>query len=176
MTFVTSDVQRRNPRHYLFDESVSGAGFFNWLACHTLDLLLYILQQPVTGVTSRVGVFGGTDVSVEDGGSAILDLADGSIATFVGGYWIPRWAGESHWTIRGSQRWVHWDPTRVDTSGVLEIHGPMPQWIAMEPRQIRLRDTAARAAWRWCATGSTPREMRVRTAETRRNPSWRRWN
>jgi len=131
ITFVTSDVRRRNPEHYLFDKSVSGAGFFNWLACHSLDLLLYVLG-PVVGVTARVGVFGATDVSVEDGGAAIFDLADGSIATFVGGYWIPRWAGESHWTIRGSERWVHWDPTRSGTSGVLEIHGPMPQWIAME--------------------------------------------
>jgi predicted dehydrogenase len=132
ITFVTSDVRRRNPEHYLFDDKVSGAGFFNWLACHSLDLLLYVLGQPVVGVTSRVGVFGGTDVPVEDGGAAIFDLADGSIATFVGGYWIPRWAGESRWTIRGSERWVHWDPTRAGTSGVLEIHGPMPQWIAME--------------------------------------------
>jgi predicted dehydrogenase len=132
ITFVTSDVQRRDPGHYLFDAGVSEAGFFNWLACHSLDLLLYILQQPVVGVTARAGVFGGTAVEVEDGGVAIMDLADGSLATFLGGYWIPRWAGESRWCLRGSQRWVNWDPGRQGTSGVLEIHGPMPQWIAME--------------------------------------------
>jgi predicted dehydrogenase len=132
ITFVTSDVRRRDPGHYLFDPAVSQAGFFNWLACHWLDLLLYVLQQSVVGVTARVGVFGDTPVEVEDGGVAILDLADGSLATFVGGYWVPRWAGESHWRLRGSQRWVTWDPGRAGTSGVLEIHGPMPQWIAME--------------------------------------------
>jgi hypothetical protein len=27
---------------------------------------------------------------------------------------------------------VNWDPARKGTSGVLDIHGPMPQWIAME--------------------------------------------
>jgi predicted dehydrogenase len=132
ITFVTSDVRRRDPGHYLFDPAVCGGGFFNWLACHSLDLLLYILQQPVVGVTARVGVFGDTAIDVEDGGAAIMDLADGSLATFVGGYWIPRWAGESRWCLRGSDRWVHWDPARPGTSGVLEIHGPMPQWIAME--------------------------------------------
>jgi predicted dehydrogenase len=132
MTFVTSDAQRRGPNHYLFDRDVSQGGFFNWLACHYLDLLLYITGQPVTGITARTGVFGATPLEVEDGGVAILDLAGGGIATFVGGYWLPRWAGESHWTVRGEHRWVHWDPRRGGTGGVLEIHGPKPQWHAME--------------------------------------------
>jgi predicted dehydrogenase len=140
--FVTSDVKRRDPGHYLFDPAVSQAGFFNWLACHSLDLLLYILQQPVIGVTARVGVFGNTPVEVEDGGVALLDLAGGSLATFLGGYWMPRWAGESHWCLRGAERWVDWDPGRKGTSGVLEIHGPMPQWIAMEETFSTPADTS----------------------------------
>ena len=37
MTYVTSDVIRRGPNHYLFDAEVSGGGFFSWLACHHLD-------------------------------------------------------------------------------------------------------------------------------------------
>jgi predicted dehydrogenase len=132
MTFVTSDAERRGPSHYLFDRSMSQGGFFNWLACHTLDLLLYITGEKVTGVTARTGVFGATPLEVEDGGVAILDLSGGGIATFIGGYWLPRWAGESHWTLRGEHRWVHWDPRRAGTGGVLEIHGPKPQWHAME--------------------------------------------
>lgn len=132
MSFITSDVARRGAGHYLFDPEVSGGGFFSWLACHQLDLLLYLTQQQIVGVTARVGVFGEHAVSVEDGGVAILDLANGGLATFTGGYWIPRWAGESHWRLRGSQRWVEWDPARKGTGGALDIHGPMPQWHGME--------------------------------------------
>ena len=132
MTFVTSDVQRRNPGHYLFDRDISTGGFFNWLACHYLDLLLYVTNQQVTKVTARTGVFGATDCEVEDGGIVIMDLSGGGVATFVGGYWLPRWAGEAHWTLRGTERWVHWDPGRSGTAGVLEIHGPKPQWNAMD--------------------------------------------
>ena len=40
--------------------------------------------------------------------------------------------GEQRQNIRGSQRWVHWDAARKGTNGVLEIHGPQPQWHAME--------------------------------------------
>ena len=132
MTFVTSDVKRRDPDHYLFDPEISTGGFFSWLACHYLDLLLYITGEKITGVTARTGVFGDSECEVEDGGIAILDLSGGGIAAFLGGYWLPRWAGEAHWAIRGSERWVHWQPTRAGTGGVLEIHGPKPQWNAME--------------------------------------------
>jgi predicted dehydrogenase len=132
MTFVTSDVQRRGPDHYLFDAAASGAGFFSWLACHWLDTLLFVTGRPVVGVTARTGVYGDVPTAVEDGGVVILELDGGGIASFVGGYWHPRWAGESRWAIRGSQRWVHWDANRKGTNGVLEIHGPQPQWHAME--------------------------------------------
>ena len=130
--YATSDVNRRGPAHYLFDVNESYAGFFSWLACHHIDLVQYITGQTVNAVTSRVGNFTDTNVDVEDGGTAILDLESGAIATLIGGYWIPRWSGEVRWTIRGSQRWVHWDPNKPDTSGSLEIHGPQPQWYAME--------------------------------------------
>ena len=132
MTFATSDVARRGAEHYLFDPEASGAGFFSWLACHWLDTLLFVTGQAVVGVTARCGVFGATPTKVEDGGAAIFELEGGGLATFVGGYWHPRWAGESKWAIRGSQRWVHWDAARKGTGGVLEIHGPQPQWHAME--------------------------------------------
>ncbi|MEX2175813.1 MAG: Gfo/Idh/MocA family oxidoreductase [Pirellulaceae bacterium] len=132
MTFVTSDIARRGPEHYLFDPQESGAGFFSWLACHWLDTLFYVTGRAVVGVTARTGVFGATPTAMEDGGVAILDLEGGGIATFIGGYWLPRWAGESRWSLRGSERWVHWDANRPGTSGVLEIHGPQPQWHAME--------------------------------------------
>jgi predicted dehydrogenase len=132
MTFVTSDIARRGANHYLFDPAASGSGFFSWLACHWLDTLLYVTGQAVVGVTARTGTFGAVQTKVEDGGVAILDLANGGIATFLGGYWHPRWVGESRWAIRGSQRWVHWDAARKGTAGVLEIHGPQPQWHALE--------------------------------------------
>ncbi len=132
MNWVTSDVARRGPAHYLFDADVSSGGFFNWLACHWIDLLLYVTDEPITGVMARVGTFGAVETGVEDGGAVIFDLANGALATFVGGYWIPRWAGESRWTIRGSQRWVHWDPMSPGTGGVLAIHGPQPQFQAMD--------------------------------------------
>ncbi len=141
MLFVTSDVARRGPAHYLFDPVQSGGGFFNWLACHWLDLLLYVTGENIVGVTARTGTFGETPVAVEDGGAALLDLSGGGLATFLGGYWLPRWTGESRWCLRGSRRWVHWDPNRPGTGGELRIHGPQPQFLAMEETFVLPEDT-----------------------------------
>ncbi|MBC8325300.1 MAG: Gfo/Idh/MocA family oxidoreductase [Verrucomicrobia subdivision 3 bacterium] len=132
MTWTTSNIFRRDPGHYLFDSAQSGGGFFNWLGCHHLDLLHYITGETITGITARVGNFSGSEAEVEDGGSAILDLAGGGLATFTGGYWHPRWQNDIQWNLRGTQRWVHWDPSRSNTGGALEIHGPQPQFLAME--------------------------------------------
>ena len=132
MSWVTSDVARRGRDHYLFNQATSGAGFFNWLACHWIDCLLYITGETVTGVMARTGTFGETTNDVDDGGAAIFELAGGGVATFVGGYWIPRWTSECRWTIRGSQRWVHWNPLSPDAGSTLTIHGPQPQFQAMD--------------------------------------------
>ncbi len=132
MLMTTADVQRRNPNHYLFDRETSSVGFLNWLGCHHLDLLFYVTQQKVVGVTARVGVYGATPVDVEDGGVVIMELESGALATFTGGYWLPRWSGENEWRLRGSERWVHWSPAPKDCGGRLEIHGPQPQWYPMD--------------------------------------------
>ncbi len=132
MSWVTSDVARRGRDHYLFERETSGAGFFNWLACHWIDLLMYITGEPIACVMARTGTFGDTATDVEDGGAVIFDLAGGALATFVGGYWIPRWTSECRWTIRGSERWVHWDPLADGGASILTIHGPQPQFQAMD--------------------------------------------
>jgi len=139
-SLFTSDVNRRGPTHYLFDKAASGRGFFNWLGCHFLDLVPFLTGDEIVAVTAKVGRFGAAEVEVEDGGTIILELAGGSLVTIMGGYWLPRWTGESRWAFRGSQRWVHWDANRPGTSGVLEIHGPQPQFHAMEETFIQPAD------------------------------------
>ncbi len=142
MQWFTSDISRRGADHYLFDPLKSGGGFFNWLACHWLDLLLYVTNDLPVGVTARIGNFTQDNAKVDDGGSALIDLASGCLAQFSGGYWLPRWAGESSWSIFGSQRWVHWKPNYPGSGGLLEIHGPQPQFIPMEEKFFLPQDLA----------------------------------
>lgn len=132
MSWATTDVRRRDPDHYLFDPQQSGGGFLNWLGCHWLNLLPFITGQTVTAVTGRLGNYGETPLDMDDGGAAILELEPQTLATFQGGYWLPRWTGEMRWTLRGTQRWLHWDAARAGTGGVFEIHGPQPHFHPMD--------------------------------------------
>jgi predicted dehydrogenase len=131
MRWLTSDVARRGPDHYLFDPKISGSGFFNWLACHWIDLIPWITGKSIQNIFASIGNLSATEIAVEDGGTAIFQLSDGFQVTFTGGYWLPRWAGESGVSIYGSQRWLHWNPSKPGTAGHFEIHGPQPQFMAM---------------------------------------------
>ena len=86
-------------------------------------MVYYITKQPIIGVTAVVGKFGGQDTQVEDGGTVILELANGMLVTLVGGYWMPKRSGEGSWTIRGTERWVAWNGNE------LKIQGQNPQWV-----------------------------------------------
>ena len=154
-TSVTTDIRLRNPAHYLFNPTENAmsegeGGYFSWLGCHNLDMVMYLTGQRVVGVTAVVGKFGAHQAPVEDGGTVILELSEGTLVTvssvahcqpirqlqpysyllltrvcwpqLTGGYYIPSRRGETSWSVRGSERWVHW---RGDS---LEIHGTNPQW------------------------------------------------
>lgn len=132
MRWVTANVRLRNPAHYLFDPAVCGGGFFQWLGCHWLNLLPWITGLSVSSVLARLGRYGGIPTPQEDGGAVILELEQRVLVTLTGGYWLPRWTGESQWTLRGTERWVHWDANVPGTGGVLTIHGPKPHFQAMD--------------------------------------------
>lgn len=132
MRWVTANVRLRNPEHYLFDPHWNGGGFFQWLGCHWLNLLPWVTGLSVSTVLARLGRYGGTPTAMEDGGAVILELEDQVLVTLSGGYWLPRWTGESQWTLRGTERWVHWDANVPGTGGVLTIHGPKPHFQAMD--------------------------------------------
>lgn len=87
---ATTDVRLRNPAHYLFDPEENKypggtGGYFSWLGCHNLDMVRFVTGQKIVGVTARLGVYGETEVDVEDGGAIILELADGALVTLIGG-------------------------------------------------------------------------------------------
>lgn len=159
----TSDVARRRPDHYLFDAAQSGRGFFNWLGCHWLDLIPYLTGASVAAVTARVGCFGAHPIALDDGGTAILETSRGTLVTLTGGYWLPRWTGELNVALRGSERWVHWEPASPGTGGRFRIHGPQPQFHAMEetfglpadttPGYGGAKGTATIRDWIACARG-----------------------
>ena len=175
----TSDVARRGPDHYLFDPEQSGRGFFNWLGCHWLDLVPYLTGEKVAAVLARVGNFGADSIALDDGGTAILETSSGTLVTLTGGYWLPRWTGELNVALRGSERWVHWEPAAPRNGWPLPHSRPAAA-VPRDGRDLRpaagphARATAARRGPRPFAIGSRRHAAaRARPAGTRSIRLWR---
>jgi len=121
----------RSIDHYLFKKDVSGGGFFNWLAVHWIDLLLYFLESEVTSVTAVVDNVAGEPINVEDGGVAVMRFSNGALVSLHCGYYIPE-GSENSFNIHGSQGWVRWEPLKPD----LHVFSAVQDWEAAPERRV----------------------------------------
>ncbi|MFB6309988.1 MAG: Gfo/Idh/MocA family protein, partial [Salinirussus sp.] len=87
LRFIASKLQTRPTDHYLFDEDASRGGIVQWLGVHWLDLLPWVLDDPVAWVRADLSSdFEGVDV--EDGAVVTLGLESGAVGTLTTGYWL----------------------------------------------------------------------------------------
>jgi len=117
---VTSQVQFRNPKHWLFNKSQSGGGILSWLGCHYIDLITYILGQDIVQVSGTVDTLSGEDIDVEDVASLTFRFANGALGSMQAGYQLavsgPGYMGPSYDTymgFRGKLGRVFWAPTKA---------------------------------------------------------------
>jgi len=120
----------RNIDHYLFKKDISGGGFFNWLAVHWIDLLLFFLDSEVVSVAAIVDNVAGKPIDVEDGGVAVMRFANGALVSLHCGYYIPE-GYENSFNIHGSQGWVRWEPFKPD----LHVFSTAQEWTAAPERR-----------------------------------------
>ncbi|NOZ19726.1 MAG: Gfo/Idh/MocA family oxidoreductase [Planctomycetes bacterium] len=108
---LTSSVEDRGPDHFLFAKEHSGSGMVGWLGCHPLDILLFLFEQKVKSITGKVGHIGEPKVSVEDGGTAVLEFEDGALATLICGFYLKKFYGETLYSLQGTGAWADWTTT-----------------------------------------------------------------
>jgi predicted dehydrogenase len=83
---LTTQVQFRNPRHWLFDHTKSGGGILSWLGCHYLDMMHYISGDEVVAVSAEVATRSGEAIDVEDVATLSLRFRSGAVGSFHAGY------------------------------------------------------------------------------------------
>ena len=115
---LASTIDWRDPhKSYLLDKDSMGGGITSWLACHMLDMLIFLLDQRITDVTGFTGNQHTIKVNVEDTAVAAIRLDSGVIGSVHVGYSLcgPSKLGVSdlYLGIRG-------------TNGYLSIHFHMP--------------------------------------------------
>jgi len=83
---VTSQVKSRNPKHWLFDRSISGGGILSWLGGHYIDLLCYVMDADIVSVSAVVDTLSGEDIDVEDVASLSFRFSNGALGRLQAGY------------------------------------------------------------------------------------------
>ncbi len=95
----------RDTSTYLFDPETAGSGILSWLGCHCLDLVLYLMGEPVVEVMAMVDNLNPEKTAVEDTGFLILRFESGRMGTFQAGYHLRGSKGSYDFYIgmRGSE-------------------------------------------------------------------------
>ncbi len=89
-SLFTTSVAARGASRAEFEKARFGGGILLWEACHLIDMLLDIVERPVTGVTGFVGSLGADGVDVEDVGTLALQFEGGAVASLTAGYTMPK--------------------------------------------------------------------------------------
>ena len=107
--FVASRLAARDTDHYLFDEAASRGGIVQWLGVHWLDLVPWILDDPVERVNARMTASDPT-VDVEDGATLQLETASGVVGSLTCGYYLREGRYDTHLSVYGTSGRSEWDP------------------------------------------------------------------
>ena len=115
---VTSQVKFRDPKHWLFDRSISGGGILSWLGCHYIDLLCYVMDADIVSVSAVVDTLSGEDIDVEDVASLSFRFSNGALGSMQTGYQLSiSGAGymgpnyDTYMGFRGHEGRVFWTPS-----------------------------------------------------------------
>lgn len=124
LRFVASQLTTRDTSHYLFDRDASRGGIVQWLGVHWIDLLPWILDDPIERVNAHMRSTTPT-VGVEDGATLQFETATGAIGTLTCGYYLREDRYDTHIRIygeKGRSRWCPIDETfSFDGETVLEL-------------------------------------------------------
>lgn len=96
MRMVTTQVQVRDPSHWLFNMDKAGGGILSWLGCHYIDQILNVTQDEIVSVAAQVATRSGEDIDVEDVAAVTLGFASGAVGTFHAGYMLAMSGGGYH--------------------------------------------------------------------------------
>ncbi|WP_137287641.1 Gfo/Idh/MocA family protein [Halorussus salinisoli] len=109
LRFVASKLEARATGHYLFDREKSRGGIVQWLGVHWIDLLPWILDDPVVRVHASLSY--DTDaVDVEDGAVVQFELRSGAVGTLTAGYFLRDGRYDTKLRVYGDEGRCSWDP------------------------------------------------------------------
>lgn len=138
MRFFASDPASRPTNHYLFDPAASRGGIVQWLGVHWLDLLPWLLEEPIAAVNATLAEAEG--LGVEVGASIQFETAAGTNGSHDCGYYLDEDRYDTSIALHGTEGYSSWDPMgdRFGFEGetALELCALGSQWESTPRRRI----------------------------------------
>ena len=148
--FNASQLSYRNTDHYIYDREVSRGGALQWIGPHWVDMMPWVLDDPIARVNAR---FHGADaVDVEAGAILQFETEGGALGTYHTGYYLNERGKDTHLGIYGTEAQartpIHHDSLQHEPTVPLEITAGDPGWSGTTGRTVEYEFTYDRfPAW-----------------------------
>lgn len=136
LRFIAASLTSRPTDHYLYDRASSRGGIVQWLGVHFLDLLPWVLDDPIVRVNATTTTTASVDV--EDGATIQLELESGAIGSFTTGYYLRDGRYDTRFDIFGTKSDSAWDPmgATFGFDGETSVELSSDDWVSTPHRRI----------------------------------------
>jgi predicted dehydrogenase len=148
---LTTQVQYRNPQHWLFNKGPAGGGILSWLGCHYIDMIRYVSQDEIVSVFAEVATRNDAEIDVEDIAALSMRLQSGAIGTMHAGYTLALSGSgyhnpsgyDTYFGLNGQLGRIYWSSSgRADH---LQVETAHPSWAGAPRRSFDFEFAASPA-------------------------------
>ena len=148
--FNASQLSYRNTDHYIYDRETSRGGALQWIGPHWVDVIPWILDDPITRVNASFHDAAETDV--EAGAVLQFETRDGTLGTYHTGYYLSDRGKDTHLGLYGTDAQaltpLHHDALQHEPTIPLEMTSESAEWTATRKRTVEFEFTYDRfPAW-----------------------------
>ncbi|MFP8953845.1 Gfo/Idh/MocA family protein [Natrialbaceae archaeon A-arb3/5] len=141
--FNASQLSYRNTDHYIYDRETSRGGALQWIGPHWVDMMPWVLDDPIASVNAR---FHDADSCDVDAGAVLqFETESGTLGTYHTGYYLSDRGKDTHLGIYGekaqAQTGVHHDSLQHEPTVGLELTSEHDDWSGSPRRTIEYEFT-----------------------------------
>ena len=148
--FNASQLAYRNTDHYIYDREVSRGGALQWIGPHWVDMMPWVLDDPIARVNAQFHDASAADV--EAGAVLQFETESGTLGTYHTGYYLDERGKDTHLGVYGTEAQartpVHHDSLQHEPTVPLELTSGDPDWSGAPKRTTEYEFTYDRfSAW-----------------------------
>jgi predicted dehydrogenase len=143
--FNASQLSFRDTTHYIYDAETSRGGALQWIGPHWIDMMPWILNDPIARVNAQFHEADDPHADVDAGGVMQFETEGGTLGTYHSGYYLSDRGKDTHFGLYGKQGQaltpIHHDALQHEPTVPLELTAAGPDWSAAPKRMIEYEFT-----------------------------------